>query len=119
MKLKLKIILFAMIFISLLCILSNQVIAKTEVNTDSSGMFQYTVLKDGTISITKYLREDTNIVFPSKLDEYNVESIEANVLNNVTEKENIKSITIEEGIERIEGLYIPDECGTYSFYRSF
>lgn len=68
-------------------------------SAESYGDYEYTVLKDGTVEISKYNGKDTKVTIPSKINGKLVTSIGELSFGRCT---NIKSVTIPDGIITIE-----------------
>ena len=89
----------------------------------AEGDFEYTVLDDGTVSINSYTGSDKNVVIPSVLGGKKVSEVSGSFRKS-RNKDNIESITVSDGIERIQmaafsGLknlrkaILPDSIATY------
>ena len=68
------------------------------VGAETSGEYEYEVLEDGTVSITKYNGSDTNVIIPSNIDEKKVTAIGYEAFFRL---ENITSVTIPDGVAEI------------------
>ncbi len=92
-----------------------------------SGDFEYHILKDGTVSISRYVGKATKVMFPSKVAARKVTHISGSVFGYVQQPKVI-SVVISEGITSIDGSFmdctklkevtLPDslrELGTDSF----
>ncbi len=89
------------LFLSLVMLVS--VIASVDLSAyaETSGDFEYNILDDGTIEITRYNGNNENLVIPSLIDDRKVSSISSVGSNNVLISP-IKSITIPSSITNIE-----------------
>ncbi len=68
----------------------------------TSGYYKYRMLDDEHIEITEYTGFDSSIVYPSKIDGYKVLSI-IFAFKYYQAQQNLKSITIPEGVECVSG----------------
>ena len=73
-------------------------VAYSSSDTESWSEYDYQILDDGTIEIIYYYGCDEVIIIPSEIDGRKVTGIKGFNLSN---KENIKSITIPDGVTRI------------------
>lgn len=71
---------------------------ETEPTVYTSGDYQYTLLVDGTVQITRYTGGATDLTVPDTLDGYRVTAIGASVFY---EKRNLRSILLPEGVTSI------------------
>ena len=82
---------------------SNSARYKTaQASTTADGKFEYVVLDDGTIEISKYVGTDAEVVVPGTIDGKTVTSIGNRAFNNC---DSLINITISEGIIKI-GNYV-------------
>ena len=94
-KILIMILIFQIILQIIVPIMSQAITGKTD------GRFNYNINSDGTsITITKYIGDDAEVVIPNKIDGYNVTSIGYNSFHNCTQ---ITSVVIPEGVKTIEG----------------
>jgi len=107
---------------------STSITATAEGDTILSGDYEYTVLTDGTIEITKYTGTDTEVTVPTTIDDKTVTSIGADAFKG---NSTITSIVIQPGVTNIgdEAFYMLLELksvtmpeglltiGTYAFFR--
>ena len=63
-----------------------------------NGMFKYSYLDNGTISIDKYLGSTSEVVIPKSIDGVNVTEIGSHCF---TKNENVRSITVPDGVKTI------------------
>lgn len=66
----------------------------------SSGDFEYTILDDDSICVSRYIGNNTEITVPAEIDGYKVAVIGSGAFANSIGKE-LKSITISEGVKSI------------------
>ena len=66
--------------------------------TEKTDRFEYILLDDGTIEVTKYIGNDINVVIPEEIDEKIVTKIDAFCFRNNDNRFNIKNITISKNI---------------------
>jgi len=105
--------------------------------TFASGNYEYTVQEDGTVYISGYIGNDTELTLPVELDEYVVSGVAANAFDNAESvsslvvpgtiymigKEafagcvNLKKVTIEEGVQYIASRAFANGTG-YDFNSS-
>ncbi len=78
------------------------------VGAETSGDYEYEVLDDGTVSITKYNGDDTIVSIPSKIDGKNVTEIGDKAFSSWW-AQNIKEITIPNSVTTICD-YAFDDC---------
>lgn len=66
--------------------------------TEKTDRFEYILLDDGTIEVTKYIGNDINVVIPEEIDGKIVTKIDAFCFRNNDNRFNIKNITISKNI---------------------
>ena len=66
--------------------------------TEKTDRFEYILLDDGTIEVTKYIGNDINVVIPEEIDGKIVTKIDAFCFRNIDNRFNIKNITISKNI---------------------
>ena len=66
--------------------------------TEKTDRFEYILLDDGTIEVTKYIGNDINVVIPEEIDGKIVTKIDAFCFRNNDNSFNIKNITISKNI---------------------
>ena len=66
--------------------------------TEKTDQFEYILLDDGTIEVTKYIGNDINVVIPEEIDGKIVTKIDAFCFRNNDNRFNIKNITISKNI---------------------
>ena len=91
--------------LAVLLISSVFAVAPLTASAKTSGDYEYEVLEDGTVEITKYNGEGGDIAIPSKLDNYTVTAIGENAFSDNYRLENV---VIPEGVKRIENLAFSD-----------
>lgn len=93
----------------------------------TNAEYEYEVLEDGTVEITGYSGEDTDIIIPSEIGEVSVTSIgyeafyECTSLTNITIPDSVTSIRVRAfgGCDGLISITIPDSVtsiGGYAFY---
>ena len=65
-----------------------------ETKAETSGDYEYEFLEDGTIEITEYLGDNTDVVIPSKIDGYDVTQIGYGVFH----LSNIESVSLPDSV---------------------
>lgn len=87
------------IIMSVITVLSCFAELTFSVGAQTSGDYEYEVLDDGTVSITKYNGSDINVTIPSKIDGVSVTVIGINAFSY---NKKIESVIIPNGVVRIE-----------------
>ncbi|MBE6794002.1 MAG: leucine-rich repeat domain-containing protein [Ruminococcaceae bacterium] len=88
---------FCIIF-SLVFVISAMITVSAEDTTQTSGDFSYTVLDDGTVGITGYNGNDTDVVIPSEIDGKTVSSIGNEIF---WYHEELTSVVLPENLEHL------------------
>lgn len=80
-----------------LCLIG-MLVPKLAVRAEASGAFEYTILEDNTVELTKYLGSETSVYIPDRIDGKEVTSIGANISPEVI----LTYVKIPEGITNID-----------------
>ena len=109
----------------------NSFIGQTDItaSAETTSDYEYSVLKDGTVMITKCLSKDklVDLVIPTVLDGKKVTGINFGKPGPFAESQNLKSVIFPEGItevgsmafascKKLESVYIPSTVKTVSAY---
>lgn len=90
------------IIISILMVLSVFTIAPFTVGAVTSGDYEYNLLEDNTICITRYNGSETDVIVPTQIDGYTVSTIGGGSFIPSSIGKGFGSITIPNGITRID-----------------
>ena len=73
------------------------------VGAETSGDYEYEVLDDGTVSITKYNGSDSDVTIPTEIDGAEVNQL-GNTVNSIfsTSSVSVKNVKISDGIKTIQ-----------------
>ena len=68
----------------------------------ADGNFEYTVNTGNTATIQNYIGSAINLTIPATIDGYTVTDVNKSLFNNSTNVTNIKSLTVENGLENLQ-----------------
>ena len=97
------------LLLSLMLVVSTVTGMTVHAETSEDGVYEYSVLEDGTIEITDYYGSENDLVIPSEIDGYTVTKIGQEAFSEVFYESAITSVSIPDTVTEI-GAYAFEYC---------